>query len=170
VNRGSEALGAVIRGALASTARICAAHDLENRHRQDRAKLAASARMMGHKGWPRCWCRSSRPGQACRGFYPARAGGPWLCSTLVLSLFRAVVVPSRVEHQGPAPAVDHDLVVERAEQDAVLHGRLAAVGLCRVWWTSQAEAGWLQPPAHRQWRSRRVTVIGRRGRYWPWSG
>jgi NADP-dependent 3-hydroxy acid dehydrogenase YdfG len=28
------------------------------------------------------------------GRYPGRAGGPWLCSTLVLSLFRAVVVPS----------------------------------------------------------------------------
>ena len=26
--------------------------------------------------------------------YPARAGGPWLCKVLVLSLFRAVVVPS----------------------------------------------------------------------------
>jgi len=28
------------------------------------------------------------------GAYPARAGGPWLCRTLVLSLFHAVVVPS----------------------------------------------------------------------------
>ena len=28
------------------------------------------------------------------GGYPARAGGPWLCRTLVLSLFHAVVVPS----------------------------------------------------------------------------
>ena len=28
------------------------------------------------------------------GPYPARAGGPWLCSTFVLSLFHAVVVPS----------------------------------------------------------------------------
>jgi hypothetical protein len=28
------------------------------------------------------------------GCYPARAGGPWLWSTLVLSLFHAVVVPS----------------------------------------------------------------------------
>src|SRR6266487_296995 len=28
------------------------------------------------------------------GCYPARPGGPWLCSTLVLSLFHAVVVPS----------------------------------------------------------------------------
>ena len=30
----------------------------------------------------------------CPGPYPARAGGPWLCSTFVLSLFHAVVVPS----------------------------------------------------------------------------
>src|SRR5689334_11395476 len=29
-----------------------------------------------------------------RGCYPARAGGPWLRRTLVLSLFQATVVPS----------------------------------------------------------------------------
>ena len=28
------------------------------------------------------------------GAYPARAGGPWLWSTLVLFLFQALVVPS----------------------------------------------------------------------------
>jgi hypothetical protein len=28
------------------------------------------------------------------GYHPGRTGGPWLCRTLVLSLFRAVVVPS----------------------------------------------------------------------------
>ena len=32
------------------------------------------------------------PGHA--GPYPARAGGPWLCRTLVLFLFHALVVPS----------------------------------------------------------------------------
>ena len=30
----------------------------------------------------------------CSRAYLARAGGPWLCSTFVLSLFHAVVVPS----------------------------------------------------------------------------
>src|SRR5258705_3457630 len=35
----------------------------------------------------------------------------------------------RVDDQGPAPAVDHDLVVEGAEQDAVLGRGRAAVGL-----------------------------------------
>ena len=64
-----------------------------------------------------------------RGGYPARAGGPWLCSTLVLFLFHARRRPVRVDDQGPAPAVNHDLVVERAQQHAVLHRRLAAVGL-----------------------------------------
>ena len=39
------------------------------------------------------WCESRRP-RACRAPYPARAGGPWLCRTLVLFLFHAVVVPS----------------------------------------------------------------------------
>src|SRR5579859_1641866 len=33
-----------------------------------------------------------------------------------------------VEHDGPAPAVDDDLVVERAEQGAVLYRGVAAVG------------------------------------------
>jgi len=45
------------------------------------------------------------------GSYPARAGGPWLCRTFVLSLFHAVVV-RRVQDQGPAPPVDRNLVVE----------------------------------------------------------
>src|SRR5690349_22566088 len=39
--------------------------------------------------------------------------------------------PVRVDHQGPAPAVDGDQVVEPAQQHAVLQGRLAAVGLVR---------------------------------------
>src|SRR6185437_1819495 len=64
------------------------------------------------------------------GPYPARAGGPWLCRTLVLFLFHALVVPS-IDDQGPAPPVNHDLMVERTQQDAVRHGRLPAVGLVR---------------------------------------
>src|SRR6185312_10430151 len=39
--------------------------------------------------------------------------------------------PVRVDGQGPAPAVNDDLVVERAEQDAVRRGRLPAAGLVR---------------------------------------
>jgi len=39
--------------------------------------------------------RSTSPNpQACRACYPGLMGGPWLCRTLVLSLFHAVVVPS----------------------------------------------------------------------------
>ena len=38
------------------------------------------------------WC--GRLPRACRGRYPARAGGPWLCRTLVLFVFQATVVPS----------------------------------------------------------------------------
>src|SRR6478752_4052139 len=37
--------------------------------------------------------------------------------------------PVRVHHQGPAPAVDGDQVMEPAQKDAVLKARLAAVGL-----------------------------------------
>jgi hypothetical protein len=31
--------------------------------------------------------------------------------------------------------------------------------LCLTWWTSQAAAGWLHPPAQRQRRSRRMTAL-----------
>ena len=56
------------------------------------------------------------------GRYPARAGGPWLCSTLVLSLFQAVVVPSGLTTRVQPRRVNHDLMVERAQEHAVLMG------------------------------------------------
>src|SRR5712691_12289484 len=48
--------------------------------------------------------------------------------------FASVLVPRRggavrVQHHGPALLVNHDLVVEAAEQRAVFHAGLAAVGL-----------------------------------------
>ena len=52
--------------------------------------------------------------------------------------FAVVAVPGGggavgVDHQGPAVPVDDDLVVEVAQQDAVLQARLPPVGLmCRV--------------------------------------
>jgi hypothetical protein len=51
-----------------------------------------------------------------------------------------------VEDQGPAPAVDDDRVVEGAKKHAVLMGVLPPWALCLVWCTSQAPAGWVQPP------------------------
>jgi len=41
----------------------------------------------------RAW-REHRPREAQPGCHPGRTGGPWLCSTFVLSGFHAVVVPS----------------------------------------------------------------------------
>ena len=63
------------------------------------------------------------------GRYPARAGGPWLWSTLVLFLFHAVVVPSglttRVQpHRWITPGGG------TAQQHAVLDRRLPAAGPC----------------------------------------
>ena len=67
--------------------------------------------------------------------------------------------PVRVHHQRPAPPVNDDLVVERAQQDAVLDGRLAAVGLVLGVVHLAAPAGWVQPPAHWQCRSRSSTAL-----------
>ena len=58
------------------------------------------SRRPGWPAWPAAsaWpapVRSLRSGVSSRaGRYPAGAGGPWLCRTLVLSGFQAVVVPS----------------------------------------------------------------------------
>src|SRR5260370_30616012 len=62
---------------------------------------------------------------------PLPGSGGWSVAVQHLGL---VLVPRagravRVDDQGPAPAVDDDLVVEGAEQDAVLGRGLAAVGL-----------------------------------------
>src|SRR6266567_6692330 len=62
---------------------------------------------------------------------PLPGAGGW---PVAVEHFGLVVVPRAggpvgVDDQGPAPAVNHDLVMERAEQDTVLHGRLAAAGL-----------------------------------------
>src|SRR4029077_6339603 len=62
---------------------------------------------------------------------PLPGAGGWSVAVQHLGL---VLVPCagravRVDDQGPAPAMNHDLVVERAEQDAVLGGGLAAVSL-----------------------------------------
>ena len=46
----------------------------------------------GDYPWGHVASSGARPG--CPGSYPGRAGGPWLCSTLVRSLFQAVVAPS----------------------------------------------------------------------------
>ncbi len=92
---------------------------VRGRHRDRRGRLgsAAAGRSLGVWGWSRGGHAGGRvwPGRRCasrqgawtgtigcgcllslvrRGCYPARAGGPWLCSTLVRSGFHAVVVPS----------------------------------------------------------------------------
>ena len=66
-----------------------AARALGRRHRILQAILVPAAhRMMGY----RTLHYELIPGVT--GGHPGRTGGPWLCSTLVLSLFQAVVVPS----------------------------------------------------------------------------
>ena len=93
---------------------------------------------------------------------PLPGAGGWSVAVQHLGL---VLVPGRggpvgVDDQGPAPAVDDDLVVEGAQQDAVLARRSCRRGPCAVvWCTWQAPAGWVQPPAHWQCRSRSSTAL-----------
>src|SRR4029077_15168540 len=61
---------------------------------------------------------------------PLPGAGGW---SVAVQDFGLVLVPCagravRVDDQGPAPAVDDDLVVERAEQHAVLRRSFPAVG------------------------------------------
>jgi len=63
------------------------------------------------------------------GRLPGSGGWSVAVQHLGLVLVPGARRPVRVDDQGPAPAVDHDLVVEGAEQDAVLGRRRAAVGL-----------------------------------------
>ena len=92
--------------------------------------------------------------------YPARAGGPWLWSTLVLSLFQAVVVPSGFTTRVQPLAVDHDLVVVAAQEDAVREAGLAAVGLVPgVVHLAGARRAGCSRPAHWQCRSRSRTAL-----------
>jgi hypothetical protein len=69
-----------------------------------------------------------------------------------------------VEDEGPAEAVDADLVVVLAEHDEVGQAGLAAVGAVHDVVDLASGGGLLQPPGHAQCRSRRMT---RRRR---WSG
>src|SRR4029077_16107607 len=114
-------------------------------------RCSDATRVAGTGGWRSRWPR------ACRGGYPARAGGPWLCRALVLFLFHAVVVPSGLTTR----VQPHRWITiwwwngHRSTQSLTEVWPPSA--LCVVWWTWQVPAGWVQPPAHWQCRSRRVT-------------
>ena len=75
------------------------------------------------------------------GVYPAPAGGPWLCRTLVRSLFQAVVVPSgfRTRVQPQRWITTWWWNQHSSKQSLVLV--LPPLAWCVVWCTSQAEAG-----------------------------
>ena len=92
-----------------------------------------------------------------RACYPARAGGPWLCRTLVLSLFHAVVVPSGLTARVQPSRWIITWWWYGHSKTQSLRLVLPPLALWVVWWTWQAPAGWPQPPAHSQcprWRTR----------------
>src|SRR6185437_4416751 len=64
---------------------------------------------------------------------PLPGAGRWAVAVqhLGLVLVPRARGPVRVDDQGPAPPVNDDLVVERAQEYAVLDGGRAAVGLVR---------------------------------------
>ena len=96
---------------------------------------------------------------ACPGPYPARAGGPWLCSTLVLSLFHAVVVPSGLTTRVQPQRWMTTWWWKGHSSTQSFTDVLPPRALCLVWCTSHAPAGWVQPPAHWQCRSRSSTAL-----------
>src|SRR5437879_1685527 len=102
---------------------------------------------------------TERKGDSPRSFHPGRTGGPWLWSTLVLSLFHAVVVPSGFR----ARIQPHRWIAiwwwKKPSRSQSLVLVLPPCFLCLTWCTSHADAGWLHPPAHRHLRSRRITAL-----------
>ena len=90
--------------------------------------------------------RSVSLSRRSRGCYPVSAGGLWLCRTLVLSGFQAVVVPSgfRTRVQPHRWITTWWWKKHSSKQSRVLV--LPPSFLCLTWCTSQAEAGWLHPP------------------------
>src|SRR5882672_12830268 len=63
------------------------------------------------------------------GLLPGAGRWPVAVEDLRLVLVPRCRRPVRVDDQGPAPAMNDDLVVERAQQDTVLDRGRAAVGL-----------------------------------------
>src|SRR5439155_12039583 len=96
---------------------------------------------------------------AVPGPYPARAGGPWLWSTLVLSLFHAVVVPSGFTTRVQPQRWMAIWWWNGHKSTQSLTEVFPPLALCFVWCTSHAPAGWRQPPAHWQCRSRNSTAL-----------
>ena len=101
----------------------------------------------------RSWGRRDRRAvvvPAARGVPgPLPGPGGW---PVAVQDFRLVLVPRgrgavRVQDQGPALLVDHDLVVEKQSRTQSLALVLPPCFLCLTWCTSHADAGWLQPPA-----------------------
>src|SRR6201999_3268745 len=94
-----------------------------------------------------------------RGCYPARAGGPWLCRTLVLFLFQALVVPSGLTTRVQPQRWMTIWWWNGQSRTQSVTEVVPPWALCVVWWTWQAPAGWVQPPAHWQCRSRSSTAL-----------
>src|SRR5215475_11794568 len=97
------------------------------RPRCRRARVSSPARRSPRRGSPR-GRRTSFVFQS-PGLLPGAGGGPVAVQHLGLVLVPGGGGAVGVDDQGPAPAVDDDLVVEGAEQHAVLYGGGAAVGL-----------------------------------------
>src|SRR5690242_19106308 len=137
-------------------------HELTGQHRnpargdaQGRDLVAVGVDRQGRRNRRIGW--SIAPGMP--GRYPARAGGPWLCRTLVLFLFHALVVPSGLTTR----VQPHRWITiwwwnGHSSTQSVTEV-VPPWALCVVWWTWQAPAGWVQPPAHWQCRSRSSTAL-----------
>ena len=108
----------------------------------DAAVLGFLAASSGARPWP------------YSGYHPGRTGGPWLCSTFVLSLFHAVVVPSgfSTSVQPLRWIATWWWNVHSSTQSAVLVGPPSALCFRTVHLARRGRA-WLHPPAHRHLRA-----------------
>src|SRR5690242_20773267 len=100
--------------------------------------------------------------RACR-ILPGAGGWPVAVEHFGLVLVPRAGGPVGVDDQGPAPPVDHDLITiwwwNGHSSTQSVTDVVPPRALCRVWWTWQAPAGWVQPPAHWQCRSRSSTAL-----------
>jgi len=93
------------------------------------------------------------------GLLPGAGRWPVAVQTLVRSLFQAVMVPSGLTTRVQPQRWITTWWWNGHSSTQSFTDVVPPWALCLVWWTWQAPAGWSQPPAHWQCRSRSSTAL-----------